>query len=646
MNHDGFDISHLDLSYEHKTQCPKCHSNGGDTSCDNLHIYGYDRDGNNKGFHCYTCGYHMNDETYFSENSGGKSGGFTLAITQKDLNKLNEKKLSQEKLDEEVAKSSDKLVGMYRALDPIICYQLGIRWKYNDQKKVSEMLFPATIYENGEIVTTGYKVRKDPKDFYSIGYVGKANLLAGQTKAIAETLIIVEGEIDLVSAKQMLLPVTKKYNKSINVVSSLVGANSVAEVLKVNLDYVTKHKKIILCLDADDAGKAAVEECLKFLPRDKTFLANLRHNDPNEYMRYGDEEFFAQDVYWNAAPIEDFGVIGSDRLFDRLIERLEQDKIDFPFFLSDLAKCFTDDALWLGEWVNWISSTSTGKSTVIDAWMVDWALHCQYRQAIFSYESDSKSFGVKAASLATSRSIMKIQGKQNRIDFANNHRDEIMKLLRTPEGDPRFDFVDQLPNSIQGFKQLVNYLVNVRNVKVLWIDPILDLLSIAKTKNEYDEMIQFLDRVRMEDDVTIISVLHTRKNLSSGVNGSDGGGISEEDAYGGREITAKATVNITAERNKNADNWIERNTMLISVRKNRTDQITGQHIAKLFYRAKANRLYPYSYAEERKFFIDDSDKTVEEIVIDEDNGFNLKHLGVDNIDVEDGKIAEEEKLNW
>lgn len=140
--------------------------------------------------------------------------------------------------------------------------------------------------------------------------------------------------------------------------------------------------------------------------------------------------------------------------------------------------------------------------------------------------------------------------------------------------------------------------------------------------------------------------MHTRKNLSSGQNGSSGGEIQEEDAFGGREIISKGTINITAQRNKNATDWIEKNTMLLNIRKNRNDQVTGVE-TKLFYRTKANKLYPYSYAESNGFFKDDFGKSVEEIIVSDDIGFNLNHIGVSDIEsVVVDNNEDEDKLNW
>ena len=650
MIHNGYDISHIDLMTEHKTACPSCKDTGGDWDDDNLHVYGVDEHGKVGGFRCFACGYRMSSDQWKEENGGkliGNNGVRGLTVLEKDVKKFNEKKLTPEQLEEIHNRTDDTLRCKYRGLDPVICHQEGVRWVYDRDGKVKEMYFPAKYLVDGKEQISGYKVRTTPKGFYSIGYVGKMNLMIGQTSRVTEKLIITAGEIDYLSALSIRNGL-KKYNQHVNIVSSLLGEDSTADCLRNQFEWVDKHSAIISALDNDDAGNKAFEKIKELISNDKLFKANLQKEDVNDYFRYGIQDQLAQDIYWKPVPVEDYGIIGSGQLLAKARERLSQDKIPFPKFLSDLAEHFTDNAMWTGEWMNWISSISSGKSTVMDAWMVDWALNAPYRQAVMSYESDATSFGVKIASLATTRSVMKIEGKENRLNFLDENEDKINHLIKTEDGQDRFDFIDTLPTSIDHAKKMIMYLVKVRKVRIIWIDPLLDFLSLCKTKPEYDDLILFLDQVRMKYHVNIMTALHTRKNLSSGENGSGGGEINEEDAYGGREVTAKGTINITARRNKNATDWIERNTMILNIRKSRNDQVTGVE-TKLFYRAKANKLYPYSYAESKKFFVEDFDKSVEDIVIDDDVGFGLQHVGVDNFDevvVDDAEYVDESKADW
>ena len=51
----GESWEHIDFSYEHKTACPVCRSQGMDESGDNLHIYGEDENGLPRGSFCFCC---------------------------------------------------------------------------------------------------------------------------------------------------------------------------------------------------------------------------------------------------------------------------------------------------------------------------------------------------------------------------------------------------------------------------------------------------------------------------------------------------------------------------------------------------------------------------------------------------------------
>ena len=327
-------------------------------------------------------------------------------------------------------------------------------------------------------------------------------------------------------------------------------------------------------------------------------------------------------------------------MFEQALAKLSQEKIPFPNFLKDLAQHFTDNALNTGSWVNFIAGISSGKSTIFDSWLLDWSLSCPYRQAILSYEANAKAFGVKVISLATSKAVLRIEGKENRIDFANEHKEEVMKLLVNDDGESRFDLIDKLPSSAQEAKDLFTYLIKIRNVRVLWIDPIVDFLTICKDQAEQEDLIVFMDNLRMTHDVTFMCALHTRKNISSGANTSKGGEVAEEDALNARLILAKGTVNITSWRNKDSEDEVERNTVYLSIKKNRDDAVTGV-TEKLFFRFKANKLYPYSYAAGRNFFHEDNNVKTEDIVVDDNEGFSLDCLGVTSVDqIEDDSDSE------
>lgn len=662
----GVDWTNVDFSYEHKTQCPVCAEVGLDESGNNLHIYGEDENGLPRGAFCFadsTTIVSVEKALEDLENKSSTSGkisalskksninsikeeskvSFASNKLSKDQQKLNDKRLTQDQIEKIHSETSDTLKVGFRGLDKDVCKSLEIRWKYDSESgKVTEMWCPAHIIENAQKVLVGYHIRiiRDrqgnlTKDFRVEGYNGKLCCFFGQQMNVKETLVIVGGQIDVVSAIQMYQSAMSKYASRVPiVVSTQLGEPSTFETIKTEYEWVSKFDKVILCLDQDQAGIAATEACKDVLEPDTTLAANLSLKDVNCYLQPKEGKSandFCQDSYWKATPSRDFGVVDSSYLFESALAKLAQEKIPFPNFLKDLARHFTDNALNTGSWVNFIAGVSSGKSTIFDSWLIDWALNCPYRQAILSYEANAKAFGVKVISLATSKAVLRIEGKENRIDFANQHKEEVMKLLVNENGESRFDLVDKLPSSSQEAKDLFTYLVKIRNVKVVVIDPLVDFLTICKDQADQEELIIFMDNLRMSHDVTFMCALHTRKNLSNGTNTSKGGEVAEEDALNSRLVLAKGTVNITSWRNKDSDDEVERNTVYLSIKKNRDDAVTGV-TERLFYRFKANKLYPYSYAESRNFFYEDDKVKTEDIIIDDNEGFSLDCLGVTSVD--------------
>ena len=230
----GVSLAGIDFTYPHKTQCPKCASEGVDRSGDNLHVYGLDDDGRSLGFHCFSCQFTVPSEEFLAEiSSNSFSGNFEKRgesmISKRDEEKLKEKSLTPEQLAEIYEKTSDSLTTKYRGLDGNVAKELGVRWEYNADGSLKAMYFPAYVKDNGEMKVTGYKVRDLPKNFYSLAYVGKCNLMGGMTDTIADTVIICGGENDMLTIKQEL---GKTITRSFNVVTSLLGESSTADMIR------------------------------------------------------------------------------------------------------------------------------------------------------------------------------------------------------------------------------------------------------------------------------------------------------------------------------------------------------------------------------------------------------------------------------
>lgn len=650
-NFHGEDLSHIDFTYEHKTQCPKCAEQGADNSGDNLHIFGLDDNKEPLGAKCFSCDFKVPSMWHEREGSS-KSGGQEVgkAHTNNTLRSkvkrkpadLDSKRLTQAEIDEINSTTVEVLPIKYRGLQRYnkAMQKIGVRWKMgrsvDGSEVVEKMFFPVYYFNGNSRELVGYRVRvvhkngEPHKDFYAKGYSGieGAELLGkSYNSKIAETLIVVGGEVDLITSLGAVEDIMSRYKAhSINVVSVINGEKSLAESLKADYDWVVAHNKIILAMDNDKAGQDAIDEALKVLPTEQCYAANFGNfKDPNDYGLELDQ--LKNDIYWKVQPYDDFGYVGADELFDEGLRVLEQDKIPLPDFLSDLKPYFTDGAIGLGEWVNIIAGTSTGKSTIIDAWKDSWIELSPYKQAVNSFEASSGRYGIKEVSAMAGRNISQIAGKEARIDFYNAQREQYMNRVLGEDGKPKFYFVSSIPKSIDQFKKMLLRLVKVEGVGVVWIDPALSLKAMCASSKDFDDLLTWVDQtIRLEHNTTIITVQHTRKNLSSGKNSSQGGELSEEDGEGTRMLISLATINIGIERNKESEDEVVRNTTLISLFKNRPDGLTGRNVARLFYRYKANRLYPFSVATQNGFFTSDANVTTAELAAVVDVGYSISNV--------------------
>lgn len=576
--------------------CVKCQERGEDTSGDNFHYYG---DG--LGGHCFSCGYTIPSDEYL-EGLELKVKGDKNVIREIDIKKMEEKSFTPEKLREFHAKTVDKIDIKYRGLDNSVCKALGVRWTMGKDGKPTAMHFPATVTnEQGEDVITGYKSREFPKTFFSSGYVGKCSGFFGQTKAIAETLIIVAGENDLITAISAMEN-SDKYRKSYNVISSPLGEDTTAQMIKIYYDWVNAHKKIIVCMDNDTAGEEAFAKIQAVIDNDKLFKANLRHNDLNDYLKFKDGDKIAGDIYWNPTPIKTYGIVGSDKVFDRILDAVSTERIPLPPFLSGLDTILSG-GIPLGEVVNVISSVSTGKTVFINEIIMHWLIHSPHRVFIASLEDNVGSYGAKMASRVSGKNILAMREIEERRAAVMECKKEVSEFLYDSKGNSRFDMLDKVPSDLEELKLAILYAIKVLGCKIFLFDPLQSIIGTKPNEQQVDWM-NFEETIRREHNVTVVNIAHTRKSGSGQKAHSEGGEIVEEDVKGSSQISATATINIILSRNKMAECEIEKNTTYIDIPKNRTIGITGKNVAKIYYSQAHHTLFDFDYAEEHNFFRD------------------------------------------
>lgn len=191
------------------------------------------------------------------------------------------------------------------------------------------------LTSEGEPVSIGFpygeetfKVRSlKEKEFKFVGDTKQADPLFGMrrwSKGSAKCVLITEGEMDAMSAYQML---DRKWP-----CLSIKGASSARKDCTQARDYLNSFERIYLCFDRDEPGQKAVQQVAGLFDFNKVYHVDLsRFKDANEYLTNGAIKEF-QNVVFNARRIMPTNIISSFEEMDKILEAAsEKPSIPFPF---------------------------------------------------------------------------------------------------------------------------------------------------------------------------------------------------------------------------------------------------------------------------------------------------------------------------
>jgi twinkle protein len=163
-----------------------------------------------------------------------------------------------------------------RKISEDVCRLLGVVTEVDETDGSQKAVYYPYHDDDGEV--TGYKKRTLPKDFST---VGKPKGLFGKKacKEGAKFLILVEGEHDVLAAREML----RAKGKNWNVVSIPNGANEEgkldAQTLK-ELHWIVSHETVCIVFDTDQPGTATATAMAEALASQvKVGIASLPRKD-------------------------------------------------------------------------------------------------------------------------------------------------------------------------------------------------------------------------------------------------------------------------------------------------------------------------------------------------------------------------------
>ena len=562
--------------FNFKSQCPKCVEKGGDKSKDNLANYS---DG---GKHCFSCGYHVHgDENY-------------IATEEEEM--LDDiKEMSNESKERIKQGTTHKLT--WRGIRPETNKFFGVVYECSQETGAPIKQFVPTTIDNAHV---GYKTRLFPKDFsHPVGEVGSKCDLIGSFRFVngGKYVVVCGGEVDFLSAFQMLRDYqVSKGNEGkfdpVACVTPTVGESGCGKQIQGNYKFLDSFERIVICFDSDAAGKAAVEKITPLLPRGKVYIMTPRYKDCNEYLTKGKEREFVTDFY-NAKKHTPAGIVASTEIYKEVVQRSLLERLPFPPFLEKLNKMLSGGITY-GFIVNILAGSGSGKSCLINQCVTFWAKDCNILTGVVSLEADSAAYGENLLSQYAGNKLALISDKNEKHSVVTSEYMETKarELFSYEDGSPRMYILDDR-GDYTDLQSKVEELITSFGVKVIVFDVISDVFA-GLSIEEVDKQMKWQKNIVKQYNCILINISHTRKSGGGQKAASQGAFLTEEATIGSGTQYRSAGINISLQRDKTAEDDVERNTTQVYLLKSRDTGVTGM-ACEIFYENETHTLYDKEY---------------------------------------------------
>ena len=391
-----------------------------------------------------------------------------------------------------------------------------------------------------------YKIRSLTKkeftwkgDATNAGLFGQDKFPAGGHKYVA----ITEGEFDALSIYQTIRVPAVSVRSSSSALSDLATARS----------WINQHERIYFCFDSDAAGKDACHRCAKLFDYNKILCLDFAPlKDANDYLQAGKDDVL-RNIWWNAKPYLPESIVSSFDEFDKILTTPAKQGIPYPFpTLTEMTY-----GLRTGESVLITAKEGIGKTEFMHAIEYGLLKNTEDRVgAIYLEEPKLRHLQALAGlELGLPVHLPGVTANDNISDALRTAVKEDHRLLlyshfgsRDPE-----DLLDT-----------IRFMVSARNVRWVLLDHISmavsGLAAEADERRAIDYLSNRLELQVKELDYGLIMACHVNDN---------------GDTRGSRMPGKIADIRIDLTRNTLADDPIARNTLGLSISKNRFSGKTG-----------------------------------------------------------------------
>ena len=309
-------------------------------------------------------------------------------------------------------------------------------------------------------------------------------------------IVILEGELDTLSFVECGIE---------SVVSVPNGAtinNTNLDYLDSCIDYFETKEKIILAVDADEAGLALKQELIRRLGAERCFTVEFGvHKDANEFLMENGRSNLAS-VIAKAKPVPIENVVTLKDINEELEEFIyEGFKPGYQIGLNNFDSIFST---YTGQFITVTGVPSSGKSDFVDRMVVGYYLKYGWKTAFASPEN-------KPTFLHTHKLIRKIGGwMPNKDDIGTERWNNVISKV-----NDNFYFIENERYDLDAVLSKGAELVKRKGIKCLVVDPYNKVkMQGASAMSIPDATMEYLTRIEAfakKYDVLVIIVAHPTK---------------------------------------------------------------------------------------------------------------------------------------
>ena len=441
------------------------------------------------------------------------------------------------------------------------CKKFGVTVKMDNMGTITNHYYPYHDTQGAKIATKTRYTKL--KEFSIQGNTKNSGLFGQHLFSKNKYCIITEGELDALSAYQMMLKGT--YHTP--VVSIKNGITSAVKDIKTSLEWLENNfDNVIINFDNDEHGIDGAMKVAELFSPGKCKIMHLPEGfkDASDCLTKNKIQIYNK-TFWDAKVFAPDGIINANILFDEVVKPITKSFVQYPF--EGLNKITY--GLRPAELVTFTAGSGLGKTQVMRE-----VVH----HIIKSTEDNIGLLMLEETPVITSKGLMSVEANQ-RLHLPDVHvsKEEMKTYFDATVGTGRVYMFDHFgSNSIDNIVSRVRFLAKGLDCKYVIIDHVSIIVSDQSHGDERRALDEIMTRLRtlvQETGVSMIVVSHLRR--PDGKGHEEGAATSLSQLRGSASIGQLSDMVIGLERDAQNDDPDIRNTTRIRVLKNRFSGITG-----------------------------------------------------------------------